>query len=94
MRVQNLADDSRVMLQIPWQDITEAGPAFITLIVMPTTNNIAYGCIAGIIAYIIVKFMTYGLHPSQQRWWGYNHYKRWTEVSLIGSCCRMLEDFR
>ena len=42
--------------------------------------SLQYGCIAGIIAYIIVKFFTYGLHESQTRWWGYNHYKKWTEV--------------
>lgn len=77
----NVPASVKLWLQIPWQDLTEAGPAFITLIVMPTTNNIAYGCIAGIIAYIIVKFVTYGLHESQKRWWGYDRFKRWTEVS-------------
>ncbi|KAK9805952.1 hypothetical protein WJX73_008142 [Symbiochloris irregularis] len=70
--------------EIPWQDITEAGPAFITIIVMATTNNIAYGCIAGIIAYVIVKFVTYGLFPKyQEKWWGYNQYKKWSAVRCM-----------
>ena len=71
--------------QIPWQDLSEAGPAFITIIVMPTTNNIAYGCIAGIIAWILVKFVTYGLFSQQQKWWGYNRFQKWTEVSILQS---------
>ena len=33
--------DHLIFLQIPWQDLTQAGPAFVTIIVMPTTNNIA-----------------------------------------------------
>ena len=68
--------------EIPWQNLPEAGPAFITLIVMPTTNNIAYGCIAGIIAYIISMFVTYQLFPIQQKWPGYARYSKWTQVSL------------
>eukprot|EP00884_Botryococcus_braunii_P008404 jgi/Botrbrau1/17565/Bobra.0166s0013.1 len=63
---------------IPWLDITEGGPAFITIIVMTTTNNIAFGCIAGFIAYFIAKFVTYQLHPSQKSWPGYGLYSRLT----------------
>ncbi|KAK9830128.1 hypothetical protein WJX72_009909 [[Myrmecia] bisecta] len=66
------------VFEINWEDLTDAGPAFITIIIMPTTNNIAYGCIAGFIAYWITKFVTYQLHPSQQKWPGYALYKRWT----------------
>jgi hypothetical protein len=42
-------------MQINWNYMGDALPAFITIIVMPFTYSIAYGLIAGIISYIIMN---------------------------------------
>ena len=41
--------------RIQWDDVTEAVPAFMTILVMPLTFRIAPGVAAGIIAYPIIK---------------------------------------
>lgn len=41
--------------EIPWDDVTEAVPSFIALIIMPLTLNIAHGLMAGIIFYTLMK---------------------------------------
>lgn len=41
--------------RIQWDDVTEAVPAFMTILVMPLTFSIAHGVAAGIIAYPIIK---------------------------------------
>lgn len=66
------------ILEINWLDITDAAPAFVTILMMPFTNNIAYGFIGGIGAYLICKFFTYKLHPWQKTWPGYALHTRWT----------------
>jgi len=48
MMVQNV-------LRIDWKDLTEAIPAFLTLISMPLTFSIADGMAPGFISYPIVK---------------------------------------
>ncbi len=40
-------------------DLTEAAPAFMTIIGMPFTSNIAYGFIGGFITWFVTKFFTY-----------------------------------
>jgi AGZA family xanthine/uracil permease-like MFS transporter len=40
---------------VNWDDITEALPAFITMIIMPLTYSIANGIALGLIVYPIVK---------------------------------------
>jgi len=42
------------VLEIDWENMREAIPAFVTLIVMPTTYSIAYGLIGGIGTYIVL----------------------------------------
>ena len=56
--------------EIDWKDLTEAVPAFITMIVQPFTNNIAYGAIARIGTSIILKGVTCKLFSFQQSWPG------------------------
>jgi AGZA family xanthine/uracil permease-like MFS transporter len=41
--------------RIPWQDSTEAIPAFATLTLIPFTFNIAHGVAGGIIFYVLLK---------------------------------------
>ena len=41
--------------RIAWQDPTEAIPAFVTLVLIPFTFNIAHGVAGGIVAYALVK---------------------------------------
>jgi len=41
--------------EVDWDDVTNAVPAALTIIVMPFTYSIAYGIAAGIVAYPIVK---------------------------------------
>lgn len=40
---------------IPWDDPYEAIPAFLTIIVMPFTYSVAYGVVAGICMYLILR---------------------------------------
>ncbi|MGB9820650.1 MAG: NCS2 family permease [Pseudothermotoga sp.] len=48
----------RTLKKIDWDDITEAIPAFITLLMMPLTYSIANGIALGIITYPITKLFT------------------------------------
>jgi AGZA family xanthine/uracil permease-like MFS transporter len=41
--------------RIAWDDMTEAIPAFLTMVLMPFTYNIAHGVAAGIVSYVVVK---------------------------------------
>ncbi|PPQ66694.1 hypothetical protein CVT26_009554 [Gymnopilus dilepis] len=45
----------RNVLEINWHYIGDGVPAFLTLIIIPLTYNIAYGVIAGIISYILLN---------------------------------------
>ncbi|EKM76263.1 hypothetical protein AGABI1DRAFT_115837 [Agaricus bisporus var. burnettii JB137-S8] len=46
---------ARNVLEINWDYLGDAVPAFLTLIMIPLTYNIAYGVIAGILSYIILN---------------------------------------
>jgi AGZA family xanthine/uracil permease-like MFS transporter len=41
--------------RIAWNDATEAVPAFVALVLVPFTFNIAHGVAGGIVAYVLVK---------------------------------------
>jgi len=45
----------RNVREINWDYVGDAVPAFLTLIIIPLTYNIAYGVIAGIISYMIIN---------------------------------------
>ncbi|KAG6828241.1 hypothetical protein H0H92_008675 [Tricholoma furcatifolium] len=45
----------RNVKEINWNYIGDAVPAFLTLIIIPLTYNIAYGVIAGIISYMLIN---------------------------------------
>jgi AGZA family xanthine/uracil permease-like MFS transporter len=45
----------RSVVEIDWSDITEAVPAFITLVMMPATFNISHGLAAGFLSYAGMK---------------------------------------
>lgn len=44
--------------EIEWNDIAEALPAFVTIVMMPLTYNISYGIGLGIITYCLIKLFT------------------------------------
>lgn len=44
--------------RIPWDDFTEAFPAFVTIVAMPFTFSIAHGLALGFITYAAVKLLT------------------------------------
>ncbi|KAM0034388.1 putative xanthine/uracil/vitamin C permease [Helianthus debilis subsp. tardiflorus] len=46
----------RSVVEIDWDDMRQAVPAFITLLLMPLTYSIAYGLIGGIGTYIVLNF--------------------------------------
>ncbi|HZN11926.1 MAG TPA: NCS2 family permease, partial [Blastocatellia bacterium] len=48
----------RAVLTIKWDDVTEAIPAFLTLIAMPLTFSIANGLALGFIFYPLLKLFT------------------------------------
>lgn len=45
----------RAVVEIEWDDMRQAIPAFVTLILMPLTYSIAYGLIGGIGTYIVLN---------------------------------------
>jgi AGZA family xanthine/uracil permease-like MFS transporter len=45
----------RAARKISWDDMTESIPAFLTMVLMPFTWNIAHGVAAGIVAHVILK---------------------------------------
>jgi len=47
--------------EINWNYIGDAVPAFLTLIIIPLTYNIAYGVIAGILSYVLLNGITFVL---------------------------------
>lgn len=51
----------RSVVEIEWNDMREAIPAFITLILMPLTYSIAYGLIGGIGSYVVLHLWDWGL---------------------------------
>jgi AGZA family xanthine/uracil permease-like MFS transporter len=44
--------------KIPWDDFTEAIPAFLTFVMMPFTYSIADGIVFGIVSFVAIKLMT------------------------------------
>nr|KYP69473.1 Adenine/guanine permease AZG1 [Cajanus cajan] len=50
----------RSVVEIDWEDMREAIPAFVTLILMPLTYSIAYGLIGGIGTYIVLNLWDWG----------------------------------
>ena len=47
----------RSVLEIDWEDMTEAAPAFITIVFMPFTYSIADGIAMGFISYAAIKLL-------------------------------------
>jgi AGZA family xanthine/uracil permease-like MFS transporter len=45
----------RNVVEVAWDDLTNAIPAGMTILVMPFTFSIAYGIAAGIVSYPLVK---------------------------------------
>ncbi|KAF2296404.1 hypothetical protein GH714_037819 [Hevea brasiliensis] len=50
----------RAVVDIEWNDMRQAIPAFVTLILMPLTYSIAYGLIGGIGTYIVLHLSDWG----------------------------------
>ena len=44
--------------EIPWTDLTEAIPAFLTMVMMPLTVSITEGIAFGFISYAVLKLCT------------------------------------
>ncbi|GLT94616.1 hypothetical protein SLE2022_123450 [Rubroshorea leprosula] len=50
----------RAVVEIEWNDMRQAIPAFVTLILMPLTYSIAYGLVGGIGTYIVLHLWDWG----------------------------------
>ena len=50
----------RSMVEIDWDDMRQAIPAFVTLILTPLTYSIAYGLIGGIGTYVVLHLWDWG----------------------------------
>ncbi|KAI8540195.1 hypothetical protein RHMOL_Rhmol09G0243100 [Rhododendron molle] len=48
------------VVEIDWEDMRQAIPAFVTLILMPLTYSIAYGLIGGIGTYVVLHLWDWG----------------------------------
>eukprot|EP00198_Chlamydomonas_reinhardtii_P009149 XP_001698486.1 xanthine/uracil/vitamin C permease [Chlamydomonas reinhardtii] len=70
------------VFEINWHDITDAIPAFVTMLGMPFTHNIAYGIIGGLLVHVIIKFFTYQLFDFQHSWPGAALYRRWATADV------------
>ena len=46
------------IIHIEWDDITEAAPAFLTVVFMPFTYSISDGIAMGFISYALIKLFT------------------------------------
>ncbi|KAJ0101277.1 hypothetical protein Patl1_06741 [Pistacia atlantica] len=51
----------RSVVEIEWNDMRQAIPAFITLMLMPLTYSIAYGLIGGIGTYVVLHIWDWGV---------------------------------
>ncbi|KAF5377737.1 hypothetical protein D9757_009383 [Collybiopsis confluens] len=51
----------RNVREINWDYIGDAVPAFITLIIIPLSYNIAYGLIAGVLTYLAINFIPWAI---------------------------------
>jgi len=51
----------RNVREINWDYIGDAVPAFLTIIIIPLTYNIAYGVIAGVISFMLLNGIAWGL---------------------------------
>eukprot|EP00884_Botryococcus_braunii_P023611 jgi/Botrbrau1/9934/Bobra.0012s0031.1 len=47
------------VVRIKWDMASEALPAFLTIVIMPLTNSIAYGVIAGIVGFIFINGLNF-----------------------------------
>lgn len=52
----------KAVVEVDWQDMREAIPAFVTMILMPLTYSIAYGLIGGIGTYVVLHLGDWGEH--------------------------------
>ncbi|KAJ1379055.1 Xanthine/uracil/vitamin C permease [Sesbania bispinosa] len=50
----------RCVMEINWDDMREAIPAFVTILLMPLTYSIAYGLIGGIATYLVLHIWEWG----------------------------------
>lgn len=50
----------RCVVEIDWEDMREAIPAFVTIVLMPLTYSIAYGLIGGIGTYLVLHAGDWG----------------------------------
>ena len=50
----------KCVVQIEWDDMKQAIPAFVTMLLMPLTYSIAYGLIGGICTYIVLQLWDWG----------------------------------
>ena len=48
----------RCVTRIEWEDLTEAIPAFLSIVIMPLTLSITEGISFGFIAYALLKLVT------------------------------------
>ncbi|XP_058786604.1 adenine/guanine permease AZG1-like [Vicia villosa] len=56
----------RSVVEIDWEDMKQAIPAFVTMILMPLTYSIAYGLIGGIGTYIVLNIWDWGIEILRQ----------------------------
>jgi adenine/guanine/hypoxanthine permease len=70
----------RSVLEVKWDDMKEALPAFLTLILMPLTYSIAYGLIGGIGAFVALNSLD----------WIWSGFKR---ISAARRCHEDIGDF-
>ena len=59
----------KAVLEIEWENMKEAIPAFVTIVLMPLTYSIAYGLIGGIGTYVVLNLLDWifsGFHSCKQ----------------------------
>lgn len=64
---------------IPWDDFTQALPAFLTIVLMPFTNSIANGIAAGIVSYVVIGAVYNLFSPKRVK----IHWIMWILAALV-----------
>ncbi|XP_042423900.1 adenine/guanine permease AZG1-like [Zingiber officinale] len=49
----------KTVVEVEWENMREAIPAFVTIILMPLTYSITYDLIGGIATYIVLRLCEY-----------------------------------
>lgn len=81
----------RCVVEIDWEDMREAIPAFVTIVLMPLTYSIAYGLIGGIGTYLVLHAWEWG-EEVVRNFFTNNNFKDNNNISNVNANSRVVDD--